>query len=483
MTDVIPDILIEGGIVLTMNSEWKIFPDGAVVVQGDRIIEVGNTDDLRKKYPTAKRVIDAKNKLVMPGLIDSHDHLHHGILKGMVPGNYGYGDPWMIRVGELYMTGQYTEERAYLAVMMTCIESIRAGTTTLMECGTPTGREDMHAKAIVDSGLRGILGIRGQDVFGPPGFVGPKEHIKLYGATAEKNIERIEGVIQKYNNTADGRLGIWPCLIYIQNASDKLCRMCKELADKYKVGLNAHANVMRLMVEASLQGWGKTPIMRLYDAGALGQNVLLVHAAVMPGQDMIVLKETNTSLSHCPLASMGLGYGACLFGHFPEMLEMGINVAIGTDAQTCGNHKDMVRVMNATFLAHKEAKFNNNLWPPKTVVEMATRNGAKALGMESEIGSLEPGKKADIILFDLTRPEWVPVNRYNLIENLVLSATGDSVDTSIINGKVVMEGRAIKTFDMDKIVTAVQKEGEVYFEGFDFTGTDKPYPENLPPLW
>jgi 5-methylthioadenosine/S-adenosylhomocysteine deaminase len=259
--------------------------------------------------------------------------------------------------------------------------------------------------------------------------------------------------------------------------------MCKELADKYKVGVTGHANVMKPMVEVSLQGWGKTPIMRLYDSGALGRNVLLAHVAHMSGKDILAIKETGTSLAHCVLTSMGLQYGSCLFGHFPEMVDMGINVTIGSDGPVCCNHWDMVRVMNATFLAHKETKFDCNLWPPKTVVEMATRNGAKALGMEEELGSLEAGKKADIIIFDLNRPEWVPVHRYNLIENLVLSASGDSVDTSIINGKVVMEEGIIKTFDLDKLVAETQQEGKAYLEKLDFLGTEKPYPENMPPLW
>jgi len=431
-------------------------------------------------------VINAKNKLVMPGLIDTHNHLHHAILKGMNPGNYGYGDGWVIRMGELYMKGQYTEERAYPSVMLTLAEAIRAGTTTIVENATPTGREEMHAKALVDSGIRGILSVRAQDIFGSyvdQSKIAVDEPRKLYGATAEENIKRIEGVIQKYHNTADGRLGVWVCLSWVQTASDRLCTMSKQLADKYKVGLTCHANVMKPTAEASIQEWGKTAIMRLYDNSALGQNVLLVHTSYMPGEDIMAIKETDTSLSHSPLTSMGLGYGACIFGHFPEMFEMGINITISTDGQTCCNHKDMIRAMNATFLVHKEMKFNNNLWPPKVVVEMATRNGAKALGMENEIGSLEPGKKADIILFDLNRPEWVPTHRYNLFENLVLSATGDSVDTSIIDGKVVMEGRVIKTFDVDKIVQTVQKESEVYFKDFDFVGTKKPYPENIPPLW
>lgn len=477
------NILIEGGIIFTMNPEWKVFPNGAVAVQGDRIIEVGDTDNLKKKYPSPKKVINAKNKLVMPGLINTHVHLHLELIKGMVPGNYGYGDPWMIRIGGLYMKGQLSKERAYLSSMLGCVEAIRGGATTLIDCGPPPRFEEIPAKAIADSGIRGVVAVRAQDLFGPPGFVGTKEDMELYGSTAEDNIDRIETLIQKHNNTADGRVSIWPCLFYMPNASDKLCVMCKELADKYKVGVAGHANVMRTTVEVSLQGWGKTPIMRLYDNGALGRNVILAHAAHMSGKDMLAVRETDTSLAHCVLTSMGLQYSSCLFGHFPEMVDMGINITIGSDAAVCSNHWDMVRVMNATFLAHKETKFDGNLWPPKVVVEMATRNGAKALCMEEEIGSLEAGKKADIILFDLTRPEWVPVHRYNLIENLVLSASGDSVDTSIINGKVVMEGRVIKTFDMDKLVAEAQKEGEAYLEGVDFLGTEKPYPENMPPLW
>jgi len=477
------DILIEGGIVLTMNPEWKIFPNGAVAVEGDRIIDVGETDDLKKKYPAPKKVINAKDKLVMPGLVNTHTHLHHGFFKGMVPGNYGYGNGWMVRVGELYMKGQYTKERAYLSVMLSCGEAIRGGATSLLDCGPPPRFEETTAQAIADSGIRGIIGVRAQDVFGPPGFVGTKEDMELYGATTKENIDRIEGLIKKLNNTAEGRLGIWPCLFYMTNASDEMCTGCKELADKYEVGVCGHANVMRPMVEASIQGYGKTPIMRLYDNRALGPNVLLAHAAYMTGKDIMAIRETDTSLTHCVFTSMVLQYGSCIFGYFPEMLDMGINIAIGTDAPTCCNHWDMVRAMNATFLVHKETKFEHNLWPPKTAVEMATRNGAKALWMENEIGSLEPGKKADIILFDLTRPEWVPVHRYNLIENLVLSASADSVDTSIINGKVVMEGRVIKTFDLDKIAAEVQKGAEAYLQGSDFLGTEKPYPENMPPLW
>jgi cytosine/adenosine deaminase-related metal-dependent hydrolase len=477
------DIFIDGGIVLTMNPAWKIYPNGAVAVEGNRIIDVGEADALRKRHQAAKRVIRATNKLVMPGLVDSHTHLHYGLFKGLVPGNYGYGNPWIQRAGECYMHGQFTDERAYLSAMITCAESIRTGTTTCIDCGSPGGTEGSYVRAITDSGMRGILGVSAEDIFGPPGYIRPESNIKIHGATAEANIERIEGLIQKYHGKADGRVGIWPCLRQMQNVSDTLCRMAKGLADKYGIGMTCHANVMRPMVQKVVDAWGKTPIMRLYDNGALGENVLIAHAAHMLGDDIRAVLETKTTLSHCIFTSMGLAYGASLFNNFPAMHAMGINIAIGTDGAICCNHKDMVRVMDATFLVNKEGKFDCNLWPPKTVVEMATLNGAKGLNMAEEIGSLEQGKKADLILFDLNRPEWVPVNKYNLIENLVLSATGDSVETVMIDGKVVMEGYEFKTFKLNDLLAQVQKESEHYLEGLHFLGTEKPYPENMPPLW
>ena len=480
------DILIEGGVVLTMNPEWKIYPDGAVAVKGDQIVDVGPTDELKKKHQSPKRAINAKDKLVMPGLVNCHCHFRGHLTKGMVPGNYGWGSPFLERLIQLNQE-ENTEYRTYLAAMMCCLESIRGGITTLIDAGTTAGNEGIHARVITESGIRGIIAVAAEDIFGGPGYKRSEAYVRKYGKpsapTAEDNIKRIEDLIQQYHNTAGGRLGIWAMFRQLQNASDKLYRMLKELADSYGVGLTAHANVVRPMIEAFIKAWGKTPIMRLYDNGVLGPNVLLAHAAHMPGRDMMAVKETGTSLAHCIFTSMGLGYGATKFADFPAMREMGINIALGTDGARDCNHKDMVRVMCITYLAHKEGKFDCNLWPPKTVVEMATRDGARALGMSDKIGSLEPGKKADMILFDLTRPEWVPYNRYNLIENLVLSATGDSVDTSIINGKIVMEGREIKTFDAGKIVEEAQKEAGPLIEGFPFLGTEKPYPDNMPPLW
>lgn len=474
------DILIDGGVVLTMDLERRILGDGAVAIEGDRIVEVGETDVLRRKYSAPKRVINAKNKLVMPGLIDAHVHLGAALRKGVLPGNYGYGNPWIQRHFDLFRP--MNEERMYLSALSTCAEMIRGGTTTFIDCGTMGGLEDTTVKAVTESGMRAVLAMQAVDIFGPPGYTLPEKWVRLFGS-AEDNIRRIEGLIQKYNKSADGRISVWGCIYQVMNTSDQLCRELKKLADKYKVGITTHANVMKPMAEVVIKAWGKTEIMRLYDNGVMDRTLLIAHATYLPGKDIAAIRDKKVSLAHCIFTSMGLGYGAALFANFPGMLDMGINVALGTDGVTCCNHKDMVRVMNSTFLVHKEAKFDCNLWPPQTVVEMATLNGAKALLLEKEIGSLEAGKKADLILFDLNRPEWVPWHKYNLIENLVLSATGDGIDTTIINGKVVMEGGEIKTFDVKELMGRVQKESEAYLEGIDYLGPEKPYPENMPPLW
>jgi 5-methylthioadenosine/S-adenosylhomocysteine deaminase len=415
----------------------------------------------------------------MPGLIDTHTHLFFTLGKGLVPGNYGYGNPWIQRCFDFYSHGRVTRENHYVSCLLSCAEMIRGGTTTFVDCPTLSGLESETVEAVTKSGMRGILGLGVMDIFEEPGYVSNK---KRFGSP-EDNLRRVEADIKKFNKAADGRIGTWGCIMQTPNCSAELGTGLKKLVDKYGVGITVHANVMRPMTEVVVEAFGKTDILRLHDQGVLDRNCLIAHAAYQPGKDMAVVRETGASLAHCIFTSMGLAYGASLFANFPALVDMGVNVGIGTDGVTCCNHKDMVRVMNATFLVNKEGKFDCNLWPPETVVEMATLNGAKAALMENEIGSLEAGKRADIILFDLMRPEWVPFNKYNLIENLVLSATGASVETSIINGEVVMEGYEIKKFNEMELLEKAQKLGETFIQGVDFLGPEKPYPENMPPLW
>jgi 5-methylthioadenosine/S-adenosylhomocysteine deaminase len=477
------DILITDGVILTLDPQRRIIPDGAVAIKGTDIVEVGKTEELKSKYPNPKRAIDAKNKLVMPGLLNTHIHLiSFPTMKGIRSGNYGYGNPYLQRCYTILDSPYWNEERFYLSGLLSCIEMIKSGTTAVVDTGTSVGSEEMAVKLITESGLRAALALETMDIFDKPGYYIQERRRKRFGNTKE-NIDRTEKYIKRYHGAADGRVNIWTSVMQVMNSSDELVIGLKELRNKYGVGMTVHANVMRPMTEVVEKAWGIPDTERLGKLGVLGPDCLLAHACDLNGREVAMVRDTHTNISHQIFTSMNLAYGAAIFSRFPQWLQSGINISLGTDDQCCCNHMDMFRAINATFLVHKEVQFDNNLWPPDTVLEMATLNGAKSMMLENDIGSLEAGKKADMILIDLMQGEWVPWHKYNLIENLVLSATGASVEGVIINGQIVMEGREIKTFNEREVLEKVQADINELVEGLDFCSDRAPYPECMPPLW
>jgi len=171
-----------------------------------------------------------------------------------------------------------------------------------------------------------------------------------------------------------------------------------------------------------------------------------------------IVKKYGAKVVHCPSTALKLVYGLIMFGRFPEMMNEGIPVALGSDAAECSNHHDMVRILNLSALVFKDMRFDPYVINAERAIEMATINGAKVMGLENEIGSLEKGKKADLIVFNMKRPEWVPL--HNEIQNLVYSATGNSVETVIIDGKMVVENGVVKTIDESEVLAKVQEFGE-----------------------
>lgn len=175
-------------------------------------------------------------------------------------------------------------------------------------------------------------------------------------------------------------------------------------------------------------------------------------------REIAMLKEHGAHVIHCPGTALKLAMGLATFGRFPEMLDRGVNVGLGTDAVDCANYHDMIRVMYLAAVAFKDFRFDGNVMGAETAIEMATINGARALGMEHEIGSLEKGKKADVIMLDMQTVDWIPL--HNPIQNLVYSANGSSVQTVIVDGRIVMEDREIKTVDEGKILGECQRTSE-----------------------
>lgn len=444
------DILIRDGYVLTMDKERRLIEDGAVAIQGDRIVEVGKSDVLRKKYE-AKKVIDAREKLVMPGFVDAHAHLGTVLARGMLDDLECV--PWIERMFAWYFPS-IDEEAYYHACSLSCVEMIKSGTTTTIDCGTATRMPQGAVKAVEETGLRAVLGLGIMDIYDPPALPGTPDHLK---ETTESSLTRGEDFIRKYHKSAGGRIHAWLVINQVPNTSDALCKGAKALVDRYDSGISAHVAVVKELVQMTVARFGLPDIERFAKLGVLGPWFVGAHMGWINGRETLLMKEFGATAAHLTASSMHGAYGSISRGRFPEMVSMGVNVALGCDGGSCSNHFDMVRQMYLMALAHREVRLDAFLFPPLEVIELATINGAKALGLEKEVGSLEAGKKADVILFDLMRPEWVPFRKVNLLSNLVYAATGDSVHTTIIDGKVVMENREVKTVKEEEVLRRAQK--------------------------
>jgi 5-methylthioadenosine/S-adenosylhomocysteine deaminase len=442
------DLLVEGGWMITMDAKRRIFENGAVAIRGNKIVDVGKTEEIKRGY-TATKTISAKDKLIIPGLVDSHIHTHHTLTKGMIddiPCN-----PWVEQAFS-FCFANLDPESYYISALITCLQMMKTGTTSYIECGTVPPMEDRVVKAAEETGIRAIVGRVMWDLFEGPGFeTYPARSRGCKRETTGEALARAEDFIKRSNGSANGRIQTWFSLHQVPNCSPKLCRGVRDLSNKYNLGILTHAGVVEEMVQLTVERFGMRDIEYLNSVGILGPDFLGAHMAWITGKEMMMIRDTKSNIVHNVSSSMKGGYGSVSRGKFPEMISAGINVALGCDGANCSNHLDMVREMFLASVAHKEVRQDTTVMPPELVLEMATLNGAKAMKLEKKIGSLEAGKLADLTLFNLNRPEWVPTHRFNVIRNLIYSASGDSVDTVIIDGKITVENGRCVTVDEEEI--------------------------------
>jgi 5-methylthioadenosine/S-adenosylhomocysteine deaminase len=433
------DVIIRGGVVVTMDQGRNLIRDGAVVVQGGRILAVGKFAELESAYRAA-RTIGGPDKLVFPGLIDAHNHPIHFLSKGMID-DMRFPERWRDRVWP-YEAG-LTAEEAYLASTGTFLEMIRRGTTCFADPGTL--QPDAVARAAAETGIRGVISRMSWDVADP---TAPPE----YNDTAEVALTRGEEVIAKWHSANGGRLRAWFSLVRGANVSEKLVRTSKARADALGVGVHAHLATSQSEYDTALKTWGTTPVERYRRLGVLGSNTQLVHMGFLSDDDIVTLKEHDTSVCHCPSASMFGGFGCIAHGKFPELVQSGVRVVLGTDACAVSRFLDMIRVMYLAACAHKDAKADPTVIGAHKAMEMATVDGARALLWDDEIGSLEVGKRADVVVADTDGIEWQPNPLANSVANLVYSSDGSCVRTVVIDGRIVMEDRKFTMIDQSAFV-------------------------------
>jgi 5-methylthioadenosine/S-adenosylhomocysteine deaminase len=430
-------ILIEHAVVVSMDAERRIFRDGAVLVDGRDILEVGRNEDVRPPR-TPDRVIDGRNRLVLPGFVNTHvhlsEHVNRGVMADEIPVDR-YMTDWLI---PLY-SAITPEEEAYSA-RLACLEMIRTGTTTFCEAGTLFDVGAV-ADAVEEIGMRAILGRWTWDI---PGARGRMRQ------STEEALRRNDEMIAGLKGRAEGRLAAWPLLLGFGTCSPSLIRGAHALAEKHGTGWG----MMHLASHPSRKTSDTMNVATLAALGVLDARTKLTHVMYVNDDDIALLARRGVKIAHCPTAALKHTKGLAAHGRFPEMLARGVAVSLGGDSGNGSNHFDMLRLMHLVALLYKDARMDTRVMPPETVLEMATIHGAAALGLDREIGSLEPGKRADLVLYDLDVPEWRPL--LDPVNSLVYAATGASVRTVLIDGRPVLNEGRVTTIDETDVYRRIE---------------------------
>lgn len=439
------DVLIAGGTVITMDADRRILDDGAVAIRGNRIVDVGRRQELVPRYRPA-RILEGRGRVITPGLIQTHVHVSaEAAMRGTLPDTMPPSQ-WVRQVTAFYAA--MTPEEEALNATATFIELVRTGTTCFVEAGTTK-----HTDAVIDAigrvGIRGCVGTWSWDI--------PRQPANLYQDT-DQAIARNESLIERYNGAHDDRVRVWTSPIGHTMTSDALLVGLKQLADRHKTGMTMHLSSWLEDVRGYIERTGMRPVAYYRHLGVLGPNVLLAHMVNLDDEEVELVLQSGTMIAHCPTTAGWFGYGLTQVSRFPEMLARGATIGLGCDAQTCSNNLDIVRAMYSSAILFRDARRDMAAMPAETMLEMATLHGARCALQEDDLGSLEPGKKADVVLFDATRPEWRPL--HNPVANLVFAADGHSVDTVIIDGRIVLERGVMTTVDVEATFRELERVGQ-----------------------
>lgn len=433
---------LKNGYIVTMDATENVFDGGGVLVEDDHIAAVGRVAQQLVK-PDAE-VIDLQGKYVLPGFVNTHVHTSQQISRGV--GDDVRFVTWL-HDRMWPFESNMTEEDSYISTLACCLEQIRAGVTSFAE---PGGQfVGGMARGVKEAGLRAKLAKSVMDCGDglPP----------IWQRTAQQELEQQEADLKRYHNTADGRVQVWFGLRTIFNNTDELICRTKELADHYGVGVHMHVAEAHEEIEYTRQKYGEPTVTHLNRLGVLDKNLLAVHTVWLTNEEITLFKEKDVKVSHNPASAMRvLG-----FAKIPRMMREGICVSIGTDGASSSNRMDMVDEMWLTSLIHKGWRLDPTVMPSQDILRMATINGARALLDDKLYGSLEVGKKADLIIIDPFTASMMPV--HDKIAALVTAMHSNNITCTMCDGKWLMRDRKILTLDEDAILREAQQAGEAIY--------------------
>jgi 5-methylthioadenosine/S-adenosylhomocysteine deaminase len=415
-------LIVTGGTVVTMDGARRVLPDGAVAIEGDSIVAVDTSAAIEARFTASTRV-EASRQVVLPGLVNTHGHAPMVLYRGLAD------DLALMEWLERYIfpaeARTVSEEMVRVGTRLAALEMIQSGTTTFADMYY---FEDVIAETAGAAGMRGVLG---QTIIRFP---------VADAKTPSEALARAERFIQRFKDDALVTPAVAPHSAYTLDKATLLAS--RDLAARHSVPLLIHLAETEDEVRTLREQSGLSPTGYLESIGFFAPRTLAAHGVWVSADDIAVLKRREVGVSHNPESNMKLASGTA---PVPQYLAAGVALGLGTDGAASNNDLDMFEAMRQAAFLHKLHSKDPRAVPAATVLEMATLGGARALGMADRIGSLEPGKRADLIVVGMARARQTP--RYDPISHLVYATRGDDVVTTIVNGRVLMRDRQVLTLD------------------------------------
>jgi 5-methylthioadenosine/S-adenosylhomocysteine deaminase len=426
-----PDIIIEGGTLITMVDGESPVDNTRIIIRKNRIFDIVSSDI--RPCPKAVEIIDAGNCLIMPGLINSHSHLAMTLFRG-------YADDlplndWLYKKIFPAEASHLDPENVYWGSLLGCMEMIASGTTGLID---GYFFQDATARAVQDAGLRALVA-QGVIDYPAPGVPDPG-----------KNLIAGREFIERWLNASDLITPGLFCHSPVTCSADTLAG-AMDISMEYLLPIQIHLSETSYEVEEIIKRTGQRPVPYLKGLGMLKKSLIAAHSIHLNDNEIDLLCGAGVSIVHAPESNMKLASGVA---RIPEMLRRGMTVGIGTDGCASNNNLDLFKEMDSAAKLGKVFTGDPVNMDAGTVLKMATSRGARIMGLENETGTIEKGKKADIIVVDLNSPHMVPL--YNPLSAMVYSAEGSDVRDVIVNGKILMKGRKFQTLDQEEAMERVK---------------------------
>ncbi len=427
------DLLITGGKIVTMDAERRVIDDGALAISGNMIQGIFSAGELPIHY-VARKTINADGKVIIPGLITAHSHIAMTLFRGFVEDLALL--KWLERVWQYELSG-LSVDSVLSGSKLAFAEMIRSGVTCV---------HDMywHYLAVID--LAEEIGFH--LISGPPiTGIGDPDFDEMINTARDvleqiKNYHFVHPIVQAHST---------------YTTTPAMMHKVYEFKQEYGVPFTTHASENQAEVDDVREQYGKTPIELLHSYDLLDNRTVLAHCVKLQDHEIALLSESCTNVAHCPESNLKLGSG---IARIAEMIEAGVNVCIGTDGAASNNDLDLLGEIRTAALLQKGYYENPEVLTTMQAMEMATINGAKAYGLEEDLGSLEPGKRADIVIIDFDKSHLTPC--HDVYAHLVYSVNKADVDTVLIDGRIHLENGNLITLDEDAIKAEVRAIGEQF---------------------